>query len=383
MKRVLLLLCGLAAVQNLCARQGAGRFDLPYTSVRGLYVVTVETPAGAHRFAFDTGASRTVVSERLGRMLKAAATGRTEAFDYEGHRRTIPCIRIPRLRMGEALYTDIPADVLPDSSYIFSCLGLDGVVGSDLLRRFVVRMPNADSTITLADDIRTLGEPDRRRAVRCSFAGGCPLVVLRVRNGRSGMKIRAKFDTGSTALFDCRYDECRTMAAKGILRNVRRTVGHSGNLGWTNRSVVGEAMRGIAPALEIAGNDLGAVPVATTHGRHSILGCALFRWGRVVIDYPGRRFWLLPHADAPAPPDTSVRNIGAALDGGRLVVGQVWDESLAEIVSPGDRIVRIGTKEVPEGDPCAVVRGELYGDKPEMVVERRDGTRVTVPVRKL
>ncbi|MDE6865475.1 MAG: hypothetical protein K2I97_04570, partial [Alistipes sp.] len=90
-----------------------------------------------------------------------------------------------------------------------------------------------------------------------------------------------------------------------------------------------------------------------------------------------------PHAVQPDSADLAVRNVSVAIADGRLVVGQVWDEALADIVSPGDRIVRIGTLDVSEVDPCAVIRGEIHGDKPEMTVERCDGTRVTVPIKNL
>ena len=63
MRRLLLVVCWLAAAQTVCARKPAVRFDLPYTLERGKYVVTVETAAGPRRFAFDTGASQTGSAE--------------------------------------------------------------------------------------------------------------------------------------------------------------------------------------------------------------------------------------------------------------------------------------------------------------------------------
>ena len=141
MRRLLLVVCWLAAAQTVCARKPAVRFDLPYTLERGKCVVTVETAAGPRRFAFDTGASQTCISERLSRELGLAASGRGTSGDFEGHRHAITYVRVPYLRMGEATYSDRQVIVLPDSSYIFRCLGFDGIAGSDLLRGFVVRMP--------------------------------------------------------------------------------------------------------------------------------------------------------------------------------------------------------------------------------------------------
>lgn len=383
MKPLLLALCWIVAAQAVCARKPAVRFDLPYTVENGKYVVTVETSAGPRRFVFDTGASRTTISERLSRELGLSEVDRGLIGDFEGHRQSLAYVQVPYLRLGEAVFTDKRVVVVPDSSYIFRCLGFDGIAGGDLLRDFVVRMPNADSTITLAGDIRLLGEFVRRDAARIHFAGNSPVIAAVLRNGKSRMKTYMKFDTGSAALFDCRYEECLALLEKGILRDVRRTEGHSGNLGWSNRSVVGDAVRGVVPEFVLAGQRLAAVPLEITHGSHSKLGCGLFRWGTVVIDYPGRRFWLLPHAAQPEPPDASVMNVTVALDGGRLVVGQVWDETLGTVIAPGDRIVRLGTVEVERVDPCAFIRGEVRPDKPELTVERKDGTRVRVPVKRM
>ena len=197
MRRLLLVVCWLAAAQTVCARKPAVRFDLPYTLERGKYVVTVETAAGPRRFAFDTGASQTCISERLSRELGLAASGRGTSGDFEGHRHAITYVRVPYLRMGEATYSDRQVIVLPDSSYIFRCLGFDGIAGSDLLRGFVVRMPNADSTITLAGDLRQLGGFRCRGGARIHFAGNAPVIAARVGSGKSRMKTYMKFDTGS------------------------------------------------------------------------------------------------------------------------------------------------------------------------------------------
>ena len=118
MRRLLLVVCWLAAAQTVCARKPAVRFDLPYTLERGKYVVTVETAAGPRRFAFDTGASQTCISERLSRELGLAASGRGTSGDFEGHRHAITYVRVPYLRMGEATYSDRQVIVLPDLSLI-------------------------------------------------------------------------------------------------------------------------------------------------------------------------------------------------------------------------------------------------------------------------
>lgn len=381
-RRLLPLVCMLFALQGLSARKPAGRIDLPCRIEYGKYIVEVGTPAGPRRFVFDTGATRTTISESLYRELGLVAAGHAEVGDFEGYRDRLVLTRIPFLQLGETRFDDWPVDVLPDSSYVW-CLGVDGIVGSDLLRRSVVRISAADSLISLASDYRQFVDLDRRKAVRFQRVAGRPFVHLRTDGNGQRMDFYALFDTGSSGLFDCRYRECTELIDRGILRKVRRTSGHAGRLGWTNRSSVREAVRGTIPRLEIAGTALPEIPVCETYGSHNKIGCSLLHYGTIVIDYPGRRFWLLPHAAIPDAPDVPQRNVAVAIEGGRPVVGQVWDDALDGIVAPGDRIVRIGTLDVTQVDPCAFIRGEIRGDKPEITVERNDGTRVTVPIKNL
>lgn len=383
MKRLLPFVCWFAAVSGLQARTPSGCFDLHYTAEYGKYAVEVETSAGPRRFVFDTGASISCISERLGRELGLVPVRQTDATDFEGHSLRVGYVRIPQLRMGEAVFSDTEVCVLPDSSYIFRCMDFDGIVGSDLLHGYVVRISNTDSTITLAGDIRQLGDFDRRKSVRLARGGKCPLFTVRLGNGRSRMKIRVKFDTGSPTLFDCRYGDWQSMLARRIPRRVRRTPGYSGHLGWTNRSEVREAVRGVVPCFELAGTRFCDMPFDVTYGRFGKIGCAILDWGTVLVDYPGHRLWLLPHTEEPVLSDTPLRSVAVALDGGRLIVGQVWDETLTELIAPGDRVVRVGSVDVSAVDPCAVIRGEIRGDTPELTVERRDGSLVCVPLRDL
>jgi len=378
--RRLLLLGALLAVQGVAARKPAVRFDLPCKVEQGKYIVTVETPAGPRRFIFDTGASRTTISEKLGRESNLLAAGRSTVGDFEGYRGQMATAIVPWLRMGEAVFQNRPVDVLPDSSYVW-CLGADGIVGSDLLRRFVVRF-SSDSLISLAGDCRQFGDLDRRQALRLHCSGGRPFVRFHAGGGTARMEFVALFDSGSSGLFDCRYSECLELIDRGILRDVHRAAGHSGRVGWTNRSSVREVVRGRIPRIEFAAAAaLTNAPVGETYGSCNKLGCGLLRRGEVVIDYPGRRFWFLPHAGRPDPADAPMHNVTVAIEGGRPVVGIVWDEALADIVAPGDRIVCLGTLDVSEVDPCAFFRGEIRADKPEMTVERSDGTRATVPIK--
>ena len=108
MKRLLFVLCSLVAVQEVCARRPAVRFDLPYTVEHGKYVVVLGTPAGPRRFIFDTGASGTCISESLRDELGDEIVKTQKVREFEGHVVPIDLVRLDSLRMGDALFRDHP-----------------------------------------------------------------------------------------------------------------------------------------------------------------------------------------------------------------------------------------------------------------------------------
>lgn len=378
MRRALLLLAACLTASVVRAREPQC-FELPCTVELGKFIVTVETRAGAGRFLFDTGASHTAVSESLCRVLALAGDRTTEVSDFDGFHDRLALVRLPWLRLGDAECRNLKAYVLPDTSYLVRCVGLDGIVGGDLLRRFVVRL--TDSTVTLARDIRALGL-DPGRAGRIDIERNRPFVRLRLRGGSAEEESLALFDSGSSGFFNCPYDECTQLIERQVLADVRRTFGRTARVGWNNRSAEREAVRAVVPELLLAGATLKRFPIDETHGRTGKLGTALLHCGEVAIDYPGRRFWFTPAAGA-APPEAVRYGVGFALAGTHLIVGQVWDEALEGLVAPGDRVIRIGSLDVSEVDPCTYICGELRPDKPEITVERSDGRIVVVPIRRL
>ena len=352
MKCLLLVLCCLATVQELCARRLAVCFDLPCTVEHGKYVVVLGTPVGPRRFIFDTGATGTCISESLRRELGAEAVKTEDVRDFEGHVIPIELIRLDSLRMGDALFRNHPVLVMPDSSLVFACLRVDGIAGCDLLRKFVVRIPNADSTITVTDDVRTLGLP-RRRMSRMWLGGGCPFLPVTRRNGGTRVRMYVKFDTGSTGYFHFSYaGDSDTPPPLGFIDGLHWADGYASAVGWSNRNAVNRHFRGTVPGFEIQGTTIADMPVKRTFGHNRKLGCKLFDWGQVVLDFRRKRFLFLPRegVEAKARPQPAY-NFTLTVSAGQLVVGQVWDEALEGVIAPGDRILSLDGSPW-NGDTC-------------------------------
>lgn len=189
-------------------------------------------------------------------------------------------------------------------------------------------MPNADSTITVTDDVRTLGLPRGRRMSRMELGGGCPFLPVTCRNGDRQARMYVKFDTGSAGYFHFSYaDSGDAPPPLWFIDSLRWADGYASAIGWTNRNRVNSHFRGTIPRFEIQGTAIADMPVKRTFGHNRILGCKLFDWGQVVLDFRRKRFLFIPRGgEAKAPPQPAC-NFTLALSAGQLVVGQVWDEA--------------------------------------------------------
>lgn len=384
MKRLLFGAVCLVAVVHAAAAKVSRRYDCPYAVVRGWYVVRLETPVGPRRFIFDTGCSVTALSEALCRELGLHREASLELSDFTGQTGTLARTRVDSLAIGPFVTRNVPVLVLPDSMLALRCAGVSGIAGADLLRGLTIRLPVADSTITVTDDCRLLGKLDRKRSVRLEAGSLVPMIPVRFTDGKRSLRGRALFDTGASGTFYYCTGSARDIFREGIARDVRRTRGVSSDTGWTGRPAQGEIAVGRIPSLELCGATLADVPFRTRAGNWHVIGADLLQMGQVVIDFRKRRFWFLPAPDAQLRYSRqSPGNVAPALVGGRLVVGQVWDETLDGVIAPGDRIVRLGPHPAQEIDPCTLLE---WRDRPawnEITVERGDGVRVRVPIETL
>ena len=150
---------------------------------------------------------------------------------------------------------------------------------------------------------------------RMELGGGCPFLPVTCRNGDRQARMYVKFDTGSAGYFHFSYaDSGDAPPPMWFIDSLRWADGYATAVGWTNRNRVNSHFRGTIPRFEIQGTAIADMPVKRTFGHNRILGCKLFDWGQ-------------------------------------LVVGQVWDEALADVIAPGDRILSLDGHPW-DGDVC-------------------------------
>ena len=383
-KRIILSgLCLTACSLSVPAKGGEGLYTrIPFErDAAGQYVVTLKTPGGSARFLFDTGSPGVIVRRSFAQASGASCrdTGRY-IYDYTNRRVAVETAMLDSLCVGEILFRHVQADVLPDSLDGWSrCQGYDGIIGGSILRNLVVAVDPREGWIVLTDDIGRLGRLGRKNSVRFVRAGGNGVVVpLRVSGGGRQGAHWACIDTGSSK-YACRDDQFSALQQQGVWLGVQTARGLEADYGLVEADRLEKVYRrAVAGVLTLAGAKMENVPVESSFGGISTLGREVLEQGRMVIDYPRRRFYFIPYRQ-PAVFRPAFVNIRWRYDGGRIVVASVWG-NVPEGVSPGDRIVSVDGKDCRRIGLCEYFRLSLR-EGTSIEVETAGGSLRTVIVR--
>lgn len=193
------------------------------------------------------------------------------------------------LVLGPVRLGNVSAGVTDAVDRVNAALGgrLDGVVGHDFLAGRVIAIDYPCRTVDLAAAV-----PAAPPTAALSVAPRRPLLLLDARiNGRGPYRLILDTGAGATILSPAAAASAAvetaspiSLAGAGGDDNDARTGRAEVALGSTPPRRIGLA---VAPMVERVAREAGA-PI------DGVAGTTLFAQGRVVIDYPRRRLWLLP-----------------------------------------------------------------------------------------
>lgn len=377
-----------ARVDDFAIAEGRTSTVVPFELLNNHIYVTVRLNGGEPlRFLFDTGGVN-VVTPATAKELGLEVQGRLQGRGAGEKSEDVGLTRVQELRVGDVTLRDQVFYVLPMAGLEEAeGVEVDGLIGYEVFKRFVVRIDYAGSllTFTLPAAFRETGAGT---AVPFTFDGQTPQVqgeldgvpgTFSIDTGsRASLTLTAPFarEHGLEAKYAPRFE---AMSGWGVGGGVRSAMTRAKVLKLGSVEVPG-------PVTDIARSEKGAFADRYDAGN---VGGGVLRRFTVTFDYPNQRLYLEPNAAFPRPDSYDraglwLNRAGAELEVKDVVAGGPAAEAG---LKAGDRIVAVdGTSaaEIRLPDLRVRLRTEKPGTPVRLTVRTGEATReATVVLRDL
>ncbi|MES2487778.1 MAG: retropepsin-like aspartic protease [Bacteroidota bacterium] len=345
--------------------------SVPYKDIRGLAIVQAVIKGKTYNFIVDTGAL-SAISQELYEELGLKSEAVLEVDDSSKLRQSMKLVTLPPVEVGDITFKDVPA-VVADNSAFFECLGIDGFIGSNMLRNSVVKFSYKDKTVSFTDKLKNFSTDKKKSAdlLKDKFQSN-PYLWVNLKNNDFEGSETLLFDSGMIGLYDLSLTAYEGTFQKANLFSVLHQAVGAFSLGINGVESKTEHFMLLTPELTFAGATLKNVTTTTTSDNKSRIGSEILKHGDVIVDYPHRQLYFNPYKDGQI--DVAEKNwpVQPVIKEGKFVIGIVWDQSYNDRINEGDTIIKFGEIDYSNMDPCDTLKLNPKPDTDTAVMVLKD-----------
>lgn len=315
---------------------------LSYDDTAPVPVIQITINGNTYRFLFDTCAGYTCVSDKLvnAEKLNYRQTGNT----IQGMEGKLTMAYIPKISFNGMPVWNKEAAVLSEHNPIFRTLGVDGIIGANIINDLVVEIGVKTIVLsTINNDHSTIGWDSLR------IWNSHPLLTIKVK-GKEGQvyDVPALLDTGNgtgtIALPSAKGFE--EWAEEGIIEHVEKGEGFNGMMIGGIVKSTEKLYRGRLKGIQISSSSkFKDAPIMTGGADYLLLPFKIIsKLGHITIDYPNKRYRF--HSfPAPIAWEGDRRPVQTGVvEGGLLQIAAVWGDEAMKVLTVGDTITAVGDK---------------------------------------
>ena len=317
---------------------------LPYRMVGGKMIVDMKMNGQLRPFIFDTG-GQTALTEEVCEELGLSMYDQREITDVNGNKSTYHRVLIGELADADVkvAFKHVPAILVPKPSP-FVCFKVVGIIGSDLLKYFVVEIDGKTKTIKLSTKPTTLS---LRKMLPFEPANGMPVIKLQAGSGNS---LTTLFDTGYPGFISLKESDFNVLTSQSAFEIVTEGYGE-GSIGLGGMAGIDTLYRVCFPVVSLGACDFENVTATTATPPYTLLGMKLLDYGKVTLDYPKARFYFEPYEEKAADLTSKHYRVELRVKDGDLVATTVWGD-LRKDIKIGDKVLKINGAPAGKYDFC-------------------------------
>jgi hypothetical protein len=305
---------------------------------------------------FDTGAPN-VISESLASSLKLNSKSYGKISDSGGNSsKEGRKLLIDSIKIGSISFMNTNALVMDlQSSFVFDCLGFDGIIGANIMRMAKWKIDYQNQKISFTNDVVNLDIPEETKNIPFDTKSTyTPIITINL----DGTKIsNVTFDTGSNG------DISVSASNFNRIQDTNKTVTHAVSKGATNYGMYGKSQNDSTIFARLPMVSMGDIVLDSTiieFKQHSnILGTQFFKNYTVVLNWDTKNIVLIPQSIYER---KNITDYGFKLDirNSQLYVGSVFDDTIMRKsgIKVGDQILSINGQDVSQlskDDACNII----------------------------
>jgi Aspartyl protease len=369
---LLLTHSGTAQVYNL--NQGGATHnyyyeEIPYEVIKGKIIIPVEINGKSRKFLLDTGAPT-----QLSKALTIELNPQVLASDIkliDGYHNEVKSniLMINSLKLGSIEFDSIPAlSFMPD---FLKCWGVEGIIGSNLIRNAIVQFNAVEKKIILTDDDKKLSPMrDSGTPILANVnPESSPYIVVQLGDHANEEIL---FDTGEESFY------VMTSGAMDRLRHLHvfeiLSAGYGSNaFGEAGAEKRADKYRIRVNALRVNGavfTNVMTESIRNSANNGNRMGSKLLEYGKVTLDYRHAKFHFEPFKDTI---DLNEKKwpLSPTIANGQLLVGIVWG-AFSKQASPGEQILAIDGTSYETIDPCVIMTSTRLITNDKAVITLKD-----------
>jgi hypothetical protein len=332
--------------------------SVPYKDINGLAIVEVSIKGKSYNFIVDTGAL-TAISQELYEEFGLKSETSINVSDSSELSQNMKIVTLPPVEVGGIAFKEVPA-VVADNSFFFQCLGIDGFIGSNMMRNSVVKFSYKDKTVTFTDKLKNFSTDKKQSAglAKDKFQSNPYLKVMLKGDGYEIIEYLL-FDTGMVGLYDLSLTVHESTLKQPGIYNILHHAKGAFSLGIHGVENQTEHFMLSIPELHFAGTTFKNVTTTTTADNRSRIGSEILKYGEVIVDYPHRKLYFNPYSNGPV--DVAEKNwpVQPVIKDDKFVVGIVWDTAFNDRVNQGDEILKFGEIDFAGMQACDALRLDI------------------------
>jgi len=328
---------------------------IPYQNIRSKVIVESVVAGETFRFIVDTGAP-TTISQKLRDKLNAPVLTRLPIVDQSGKEDSMQVVSLPSMTLGVITFNNIPA-LVAEQTFMLDCFGVDGFIGSNLLRNSIVQFNDQKKIITLTDsEVKLSLDHTVATEMFINKVQSSPYITIRVEGKKKGSE-QLLFDSGMEGMYDLCLRNFKLFKNKKIFEVLGKATG-SNSIGFHGTADDAQQYKLQLPVMKINGASIYNVPVQTTAGSNSRIGSQVLEAGLVTLDYRNAKFYFEAFSDQPLNLYQKGFPIEPVYRNGQLQIGIVWKKELLNKLSPGDQILAVNDTSYERFDVCTLLTKE-------------------------